>query len=295
MNILLKNENQERQLVALAVEVSAATSAGLIYAVDYTRIKLALNHILDASTEVVTDLLRGKVSAAAVYQLQGDGFLSETYIHRVQGQAKRFRSRLWAADPDLAVVGAFYNFWNPFAGSFAALKPLVIKARKPSDRPRQTPARTLDHTGTCAICGQNVKIAVRPSGVLVEHGFKIEWASRMGQCFGAGRRPWEVSPEAASAYIDDLRLTAAYKRNTLESLPTATAVPYSGTTLRAPKDPATGQPKLFLLAGDLFFAMGREAYARGLTWQIGAIGDAVRRFETRVAAWTQQPLPGGAA
>ena len=61
-----------------------------------------------------------------------------------------------------------------------------------------TPERTLDNTGTCAACGQNVKRDKK--GKIVSHGYRVIWNSHQGNCFGVGYDPIEVSPEGLIAY-----------------------------------------------------------------------------------------------
>ena len=60
--------------------------------------------------------------------------------------------------------------------------------------------RTLENTGTCACCGQNVKLGYQVApGKIGRHGFKRPrfWQVTVGRCTGTGFPPIEVSPEGS--------------------------------------------------------------------------------------------------
>lgn len=109
----------------------------------------------------------------------------------------------------VAAVKAFLARWEPVCEKFLTLKPLIVKGRTPSENPRAVPERTLDHTGTCGICGRNIKMRGK---TLVDHGYTKGYGFRNGICFGAHFQPIEVSPEVLQAYLD-------YCQKRLASLP----------------------------------------------------------------------------
>jgi hypothetical protein len=87
--------------------------------------------------------------------------------------------------------------WEVVGVKFRTLKGMIVKGRKPSTTPRVTPERTLENTGTCPICGTNVKMS---GGKMVDHGFTIRHGWQEGNCFGVGYDPIEVSDEGVVAY-----------------------------------------------------------------------------------------------
>jgi len=86
-------------------------------------------------------------------------------------------------------------------------------------------SKAAEFQGTCAVCMGTFKVR---DGLMVLHGYLRPGDGYIaGRCFGEGRTPWEVSPEAAQAFLDtDLKpalkgLNAAlvpYLTKTLESL-----------------------------------------------------------------------------
>jgi hypothetical protein len=97
--------------------------------------------------------------------------------------------------------------WFPVVEKMKVVKATVTKGRKPSENPRKTPERTLENTGTCGICSQNVKRET--SGELYMHGFTIASHCRNGKCFGVGYLPHEVSSDAVTEFLKVLRAQKA--------------------------------------------------------------------------------------
>lgn len=60
--------------------------------------------------------------------------------------------------------------------------------------------RTLDGTGTCAVCRQNVKMEADEG--LYHHGFQLQHQTRQGRCPGTGYKPWELSPDGLVNYVE---------------------------------------------------------------------------------------------
>lgn len=89
------------------------------------------------------------------------------------------------------------NEFAPIMEAVKAAKSRVVKGRKPSANPRQTPERTIENTGTCGCCGKNVKMSGR---ILVAHGYTIKYGFQSGSCFGVGYEPIEVSNKSIVSY-----------------------------------------------------------------------------------------------
>ena len=81
-------------------------------------------------------------------------------------------------------------------------KPLIKKGKAQSQLPSSKPARTLKNTGTCPICGKNVKLI--PCGLLVSHGYSRGEGYHTADCYGRGYEPLEISYVALEDFISML-------------------------------------------------------------------------------------------
>jgi hypothetical protein len=198
------------------MDIEAALAADVIYNVDYVEMKTALNRTLE----------KAKEAASAVYlaipyeDRRGDELSAQyygtIYPHTLPGWLKKLPK---TASPTHAAALEAYRTLEalaPICAKFVAAKGRVVKARKPSTAVRKTPARTLDNTGTCACCGQNVKL---DGGRIVMHGYTIRWGFQSGACFGVGFRPIEVSDEGLRAALQGFENSLAAARLALEYSP----------------------------------------------------------------------------
>lgn len=133
-------------------------------------------------------------------------------LHRVPGLLKKVRA-CKADDACVTAMILLLNDWEPVAELVVAAKADVIKGRKPFLEPRKTPVRTLENTGTCPVCGRNVKLL---GGRIVDHGFQLlgHGQGRTVNCPGVNYEPWEVSPAGKIMYVEvvrsEIRRTVAY-------------------------------------------------------------------------------------
>jgi hypothetical protein len=95
-----------------------------------------------------------------------------------------------------------YNVYLPEVKNFLETKPTLIKGRVPSEIPRKTPERTLENTGTCSWCGQNVK---REGSGLHLHGYTVNHGTFNGNCQGMHYPPIEISSDGLVALIEAIR------------------------------------------------------------------------------------------
>lgn len=138
---------------------------------------------------------------------------ASTYIKKIKAAEKKFGlSPLAKPFAEAALAAA--EPWVALSAEFEALKPLIKKGRQP-DPDRKTPVRTIENTGTCAICEMNVKMK---DGKLVHHGYQVKWSSFVGDCFGVGYQPVEVSKVALEDYIVALNTTLEIKAVSLKEL-----------------------------------------------------------------------------
>lgn len=158
--------------------------------------------------------------------------------------------------------------WNPLAVKMIEAKARVIKGRKPSANPRKTDPRTTENTGTCACCGQNVKLA---NGKIVLHGFTLRWGGRNGMCFGVGYSPVETGKDGIEAYLLVLRSRESELDRSI-----------SGET-RSPDTPLTRT------AAQPFRTVGIRL--ENMRAELRAIKSDIRSTERRIAEWKPRPLP----
>lgn len=195
------------------MDIEALLDSDIIYNSDYVETKTALNRTLE----------QAKAAASAVYlaipyedrrtdELSAQ-YYGTIYPHTLPGWLKKLPK---TASPTHAAALEAYRAlgaYSAICAKFVAAKTRVVKARKPSTVARKTPARTLDNTGTCACCDQNVKLA---GGGIVPHGYTIRWGFQSGGCFGVGYRPIEVSDEGLRAALQAYERLLGSARLSLE-------------------------------------------------------------------------------
>lgn len=182
-----------------------------IYNVDYKEVKDLLNRLIE-----------GRLRNIWAYWLdnggRGNSFRLDSYwknpysnqllgfikcvdkdrlaLKKVVGMDDEIKAVAEKTLKDLTLVAETIH--EQYALPLMALKDKIVMGRKPSTDPKKTPDRTLEHTGTCGICGKNVKI--EGTG-LYHHGFTLQWQSRNGSCFGRGYKPIEISSDVLVDYI----------------------------------------------------------------------------------------------
>lgn len=175
-----------------------------LYNVDFVELKGWLNRRLDEAHQDAQKAYLKVVHQDRYRHLDElrDQYYGTIYPHTLAGWTKKIP--LTVSEPFREALEAFRLIPTDFTTvceKFLKAKPLVIKSRKPSDRPRATPERTIDNTGTCSCCGQNVKL---DGGKIVMHGYTIRYGYQSGRCAGVGHPPIEVSPAGAEAYLKGL-------------------------------------------------------------------------------------------
>ena len=186
---------------AAAIEnlTAAAESGAEVYNVDFTDWKDAANRAFEMASRAVQQIHldgdRENKSDTTLYYEMPYG------LHNFP--SKKFQGLVAKADdtPVRAAALALIAEWKPVADAIKTVKANVIKGRKPSTTPRMTPERTIENTGTCAICGKNVKLK---DGKVVNHGYTVRYGFFEGGCFGVGYEPIETSPAALHDYMSAL-------------------------------------------------------------------------------------------
>jgi hypothetical protein len=186
----------------------------------------------------------------------------------------------------VAAVKAFLARWEPLCEKFLSLKPLIVKGRTPNENPRSVPERTIENTGTCGICGRNIKMRGK---MLVDHGYTKGYGFRNGICFGAHFQPIETSPEVLQAYLD-------FCTKRLASMPAAiraeqdylTKLETEFKAIPGASSVKTLDPTVVALRkkmGDCKFRI------MSLTSEQNALPGVITETQQRIKQWKQKPLP----
>ena len=194
-------------------QIETALAADVIYNVDYVELKSRLNRLIEKAHKDAQNVYFAIPDRNTSITLI-DAYYANVMAHTLKALSKKLPE---IVQPKYqAALEAFRDVvtvYTPAAELLAAAKDRVIKARKPSATPRKTPERTLDNTGTCSCCGQNVKLN---GGRIVKHGFTIRWGFQSGSCFGVGYQPIEVSSEGIVATIASAERALSHSRIELE-------------------------------------------------------------------------------
>ncbi len=173
-----------------------------IFNVDFLEAKDALNRFFE---EAVNDEIKEIYFYGRLYNYPEnvqDLFWKDWSLHRVPSLQKAVSKVTYNGDTVIDAIKRVLNEWEEASALVKSAKGDVIKGRKPvADSDRKTKIRTIENTGTCPCCGKNVKIN---GGKMVDHGFTLYYGWRNGNCFGVGRKPWEVSLQGRIDYITAL-------------------------------------------------------------------------------------------
>jgi hypothetical protein len=263
--------------------IDSAIEAGMIYNVDYKDVKDAANRKLQEGYKVavVTPYLEGlhqrgeEISPEMCEALYYNGY---PQAHTLNARDKGI-TKLEKTEPNHWMVKAareYLELVRPVIEKLVIIKGTVIKGRKPSTTPRLTPERTIENTGTCSVCGRNVKLSTE--GRIVDHGYTIRYGFQSGNCFGVGFAPIEISDGGAVAYLDALE---SHKASQEKALPKA---------VEAAEALALTQKS---------FEDNREQRAvrnapRSIETAIRHLGLDIEMFTKIVAEWDAKPLPDAA-
>jgi hypothetical protein len=185
----------------------------------------------------------------------------------------------------LEAYAVFYDATVRLAEKLNDLKQYIVKGRKPSQDVDPEDRRTIERTGTCGICGQNVKLDGKG---LWRHGYTIKnWGFQKGNCFGTGRLPIEVSDKAVVQYIEVLENNIAIIRRELSDLKKSDEVAvfkHSETN---------GTTKKVYHKSDPLFELKKDDEIRKLESEISHLRSGIREYSERVKQWHPMPLPDG--
>lgn len=281
----------ERQQIAID-GLFAAHANGTIYNVDYQDWKDYANRAYEsAKSEKVREPFfnAGKYEGRTEQERDIEDAVSYG-LH--QFPSKKLLKLIEKADetPMVSAVIELIAEWKPVGDTIKALKPMVIKGRKPSTEPRKTPERTLDNTGTCSdpMCSRNVKL--RKDGKITDHGYTIRWGFQSGNCFGVGYDPIEVSTEGLVAVKESCERG---RDNLLKSLAALEAGPKTLTENKKVSFAYNAPRK------DFIYEAGTPEYKTLLSNRLGETKRNLKHCEShikmcqeRIANWEPKALPG---
>lgn len=194
----------------ILTELRAALAAGTIRNVDYKDIAEDANRALDAHEETVraeagrwwetiSDYGRG---AKALKLLHG----RPSSVLHVPGWLKRARDKQLSSEfPALAEYCSVYGQWSEIARLLVELKPMRVKGRIVREKTEaEQEAERIEQANrrTCQCCGMHFVVR---NGNIVLHGYNRPGVGYIvGDCFGHGYPPFEVSRDRLGEYINVL-------------------------------------------------------------------------------------------
>jgi len=152
-------------------------------------------------------------------------------------------------------------------------------------------ARSLDGTGTCPACFNNVKL--RRGERIMRHGWQVQgqrqWGSygntwHTGPCFGTGYVAFELSPDGTKDYRDQV------------------VIPYKGSVenelarVKRGADPITVDKgrrwERTLQPGDPEYSRYQDISIKQGTKAVSDLEQDIRTLDSRITGWKEAPLPG---
>jgi hypothetical protein len=270
------NELFNHHRIDILETIDVAIEAGIIYNADFKELKEAANRKLEEGYRAVVTkpyleglhLRNEEISPEMSEALYYSGY---PQIHTLKARHNAI-TKLEKTEGDHWMVKAareYLELVRPVIVKLNIVKGLIVKGRKPSDKPRLTPERTLENTGTCSVCGRNVKLS--STGKIVDHGYTIRYGFQEGNCFGVGWAPIEVSSAGAEAYLKAL---SAHKVSLEESLPKAVEAADN-----ADKIESIRERRLVLNA------------PHSIQRDISHVNNDMEYFRNIIANWVAKPLP----
>lgn len=260
--------------------------AGVIYNVDFKDwTSYGANRMLEADIRAIREefIYNGKFQDRTEEELNLIDSLNDSIVQFPTKKTMNILGDMLNVGVAKAVINLVLK-WKPVAEKFRNLKPMVVKGRKPADKPRKTEERTLKNTGTCPICGKNVKMDA--TGKLVAHGFTIRYGFQEGNCFGVGYEPVEVSPVGMVDYAKVLEEAidrfSTQKTKMMEERPVLYRTEGYGRNKKI----------IEIKDGDSGYQHVLNNQVHNLETTIRHMGLDLNMFKERIDAWKPLPLPG---
>ena len=254
---------------------------GMIYGPEYKDAKDTLSRRFDEAY----DALRGPYMHGKGYTPDSeweDKLGSHYGLHSAISVAKRLAKLPSAPTPQLdRDVREFFAATQPIAVMIADLKSKVIKGRKPNPnvvaKKAAVAASRVGRDGECQICQRRHILDSR--GNLVLHGYQRPGHGYIvGDCFGVGHPPWEVSSDALATWIELLK-----KRSEKAEEDAVKASKLTTITINRGSDL---NPRMVTLTkGDPSFEGVIDKRVRDLKQQARWMADDAKRETQRLKTW----------
>ena len=265
--------------------------SGSIWNTDYVDLKDRLGRRFEKEVDAIKDVLLNSGDGLGPCRTSNKEYpgINELYsllpfgLYNLPSLAKSFK-KMTAKTPakiEMAVAQLIADWTPTWDMLFKEAKPLIVKGRKPSDTPSKTPPRTLESTGTCPVCGRNIKIDENRK--MVNHGYEVQYHSFQGGCFGVGYKAWEVSSEGAIAFQKAVQIQ---KRLAEESIPKINALEEVNVGTRRFNNFRT------IRKGEAGFDSVIARRIEEKNQEIAYLCDLIERLDEKIASWTPQALPG---
>jgi hypothetical protein len=124
-------------------------------------------------------------------------------------------------------------------------------------------------------------------GLLVDHGFTIDFGQRAGHCFGCGYEPIELSPKALKDYLEKVleswRAGRVRRKDDLDCSPSkiVSSLRFVNRT----------QP-LEVLLNDPRYEQIRQEEIRRVESELAAVQARIIGVKTQITCWAPKALPG---
>jgi len=275
------------RITEAVVTMEAGLDNGIIYNADFKRTKETLNRTIERAWEATVTNEWHKVSHvcrdidADTANATSDVTYPYPQLHNVNAVSKRLVKNADAVEATMGsemvtTIEGYLEFFGEIADKMKELKALIVMGRKPSTD-SNTPVRTLENTGTCSVCGRNVKLD--SYGTIVSHGYKVSWGmGRSSSCAGTGWKPFEKSVAGARNYLE---IMANYVEQTKAELEQATndeRVSYPTRKGAVDRDSAQ-------------FETAREVFIANVESNLRYVAKDIEMFEAKVANWKESKLP----
>lgn len=255
---------------------------GMIYGPEYKDAKDTLSHRFEEAYEakIRAPYMHGKGNTP---DSEWEDKLGSTYgLHSAISVAKRLAKLPPAPTPEFDHdVRAFFAATQPIAVMIADLKSKVIKGRKPNPaviaKKAAVAASRVGRDGECQICQHRQILDSR--GNLVLHGYQRPGHGYIvGDCFGVGHPPWEVSSDALAEWIELVKKRSVQAAQ--DAVKTAKL-----TTINVNRGSDRNPRMVTLTKGDPGFESEIEKRVRGLKQQATWLADDAKRETRRLQTW----------
>jgi hypothetical protein len=175
-----------------------------------------------------------------------------------------------------------------------AIKPFIVKGRRPVEKTEEQLRDETFNTGVCAICANRQKLD--SAITMVMHGYQMSDYNhagyRVGKCFGVGYKPYELSNEANVAFAPVLEGHRKAIAAALKTLPKLVSV-----EVRREKWEGGKRVKYAVTitkeANEYEFNQEIANRQSRLEYELDMVKADIKTNNAKIEGWTLQPLAYG--